>query len=328
MAYGKNIYSKANITLDNRRAKALDEAVLRKEKLYKEINRVEQIDRELVSTSVSIAKTVLKGSNVKAELEKLREHNENLQKERAELLKKYGYPEDYDEPQYFCAACEDKGSVEKNGKTVVCDCFKKLLTDIACDELNKTSPLSLSTFDSFKLSYYPENMEGQTASPYKRMSKIYDYCISYAYGFGANSKSLLMRGSTGLGKTHLSLAIANEVIKKGYGVVYVSAPDILSKLEKEHFSYNYQKENEITDTLLDCDLLIIDDLGTEFSTQFTTATIYNIFNSRILSKKPIIINTNMTLSELEATYSQRFVSRVIGCCDRLDFIGHDIRAKK
>lgn len=133
-----------------------------------------------------------------------------------------------------------------------------------------------------------------------------------------------MKGATGLGKTHLSLAIANEVIKKGYGVIYASAPSLVSKLEKNYFSNN--DDDSAFSILVDCDLLIIDDLGTEFHSQFGVSQFYNIFNSRMLSNKPIIINTNLSVKELENNYSQRFVSRICGNAQQLNFKGKDIRA--
>ena len=161
-------------------------------------------------------------------------------------------------------------------------------------------------------------------SPYARMEKILNFCESYAVNFTPKSRSILFQGGSGLGKTHLSLAIAKEVIGNGYGVVYSSAPDILSRLESERF--NDDKTTDATENLLkECDLLIIDDLGTEFLTQFTLSKIYNIINTRMLLKKPIIISTNLTLKELEKSYHQRLVSRIIGEMLRLKFIGRDIR---
>jgi DNA replication protein DnaC len=159
------------------------------------------------------------------------------------------------------------------------------------------------------------------------MKKNLTICKEYANNFNKHSESLFMKGSTGLGKTHLSLSIANEVIKKGYGVIYVSAPSLVSQLEKEHFTYN-KNDSKTDEMLIDCDLLIIDDLGTEFATQFSNSAIYNIFNSRLLADKPVIINTNLTLQELERQYSQRFVSRITGQATRLDFFGKDIRIIK
>ena len=135
----------------------------------------------------------------------------------------------------------------------------------------------------------------------------------------------MMRGATGLGKTHLSLAIANEVIQNGFGVIYVSAPMLVSSLEKSHFKYDYDTEEETINSLVTCDLLIIDDLGTEFQSSYSTSTIYNIFNSRLLNRKPTIMNTNLTLKDLEKSYSPRFVSRVMGNCAKIDFLGRDIR---
>ena len=137
-----------------------------------------------------------------------------------------------------------------------------------------------------------------------------------------------MRGETGLGKTHLSLAIANEVINKGYSVVYVSAPDILSKLEREHFSYNYASEEQLMQSLLECDLLILDDLGTEFSSQFTSTAIYNLFNTRVNAAKPMIISTNLSMEEISKVYTARITSRLFENFHCLRFAGKDIRTQK
>ena len=133
-----------------------------------------------------------------------------------------------------------------------------------------------------------------------------------------------MQGATGLGKTHLSLAIANVVLNKRFGVIYGSTPNILSKLEKERFRYTRTYEDS-EKYLLDCDLLILDDLGTEYSTAYSSSTIYNIINSRIMMSKPTIISTNLSVRELEKVYSERLVSRIMGNHLRLRFLGTDIR---
>ncbi|MBQ8539786.1 MAG: ATP-binding protein [Ruminococcus sp.] len=326
MAYSKKIYDTAKEKLSARRVNALNIADYRKEQVFIEIPRLSDIERDLTSIGINTARAVLSGKDAVAELSSLKEKSLTLQNEYKSLLVSHGYDDDYLEPHFVCTKCNDTGYVELNNKTITCDCFKKLLSATACEELNKISPLSLSTFDSFKLDYYSERTDKNGNVPYKRMSKIYDFCLDYAKSFKANSKGILMRGSTGLGKTHLSLAIANEVINKGYSVVYVSAPDILSKLEREHFSYNYSSEEQLMQSLLDCDLLILDDLGTEFTTQFSSTAIYNLFNSRINLGKPIIISTNLDAKELEKAYSQRFISRVMATCAILDFIGTDIRS--
>lgn len=328
MTYSKEIYSEAYKIIDERRAKAAEIAQKNTEEIYERLPIVADINRRLTSCSIAAAKAVLSGKNAKDELEKLAQISLALQKNQAEILLENGYPEDYMEPKYTCSECKDTAYIEKDGKTVYCNCFLELLKKCACDQINKLSPLSLSTFDSFNLDYYPNELNADGASPYLRMSKIYTYCKNYAKSFNGSGRSILMRGATGLGKTHLSLAIANEVLEKGYYAVYVSAPSVLSRLESAHFNYENAEEESLMQTLSDCDLLIIDDLGTEFSTQYTKAAIYNIFNNRLLKNKPVIINTNMTIRELEATYSQRFVSRIMGECDKLDFIGRDIRAMK
>ena len=326
MAYSKKIYDTAKEKLNSRRVNALNIADYRKNEVFRAIPRLSEIEQNLTSIGVSTAKAVLSGKDAATELTYLKEKSLALQAEFKALLVSHGYSEDYLEPHFTCEKCKDTGYVELDNKTITCDCYKKLLSSTACEELNKISPLSLSTFDSFNLNYYSEKPDKNGNIPYKRMSKIYDFCLDYAKNFTVNSKGLLMRGETGLGKTHLSLAIANEVINKGYSVVYVSAPDILSKLEREHFSYNYVSEEQLMQSLLECDLLILDDLGTEFTTQFSSTAIYNLFNSRVNMGKPIIISTNLVGTELEKAYSQRFTSRVMSTCLMLDFIGSDIRS--
>lgn len=326
MAYSKKIYDIATGKLNARRESALSMAEYRKSEVYTQIPRLREIDEELSSIGASTAKAVLSGQDAVTQLTSLKEKSSALQAEYNQLLTQNGYYKDYLEPMYACERCFDTGYVECNNRTTTCDCFLKLLSATACEELNKISPLSLSTFESFKLDYYNETPDINGNVPYVRMSKIFDYCLNYAKTFTSQSKGILMKGDTGLGKTHLSLSIANEVIRRGYSVVYVSAPDILSQLEREHFSYAYSNEQQLMQSLVECDLLILDDLGTEFTTQFTTTAIYNLFNTRINTGRPVIINTNLTASELEKTYSQRFVSRVMSSCAVLDFIGKDIRA--
>lgn len=328
MAYSDAVYSKAYSILDTRRARANSEAEERKRRIYAEIPRAEAIEKELSSCSVKAARAVFAGGDVKVQLKILADKSGELRAELEALLLNAGYDKNALEVQFTCPLCQDRGSVEKGNKTVTCNCFKELLKECACSEVNSLSPLSLSTFESFDLSYYPDSETAEGVNPRRRMTQILGYCKSYAENFTLNSRSILMRGATGLGKTHLSLSIANELIKRGFSVVYVSAPDILFQLERAHFSYGFDAEQDLLSTLCECDLLILDDLGTEFATNFTNSQIYNIFNNRILRSKPVIINTNLTIKELENAYTQRFVSRVMGTCDKLDFAGKDIRPQK
>lgn len=328
MSYSDAVYSKAYSILEARRNRALNEAEDRKNEIYSKLPRAEEIERELSALAINAARAAFAGADSKPILKLLSEKSKDLRTELEVLLIGAGFrPQDL-EPEFTCPICEDKGSVEVNNKTLSCQCFKELLKDCACNEVNSLSPLNLSTFESFDLSYYPQANTPEGVNPLRRMTRIFNYCKNYAENFAANSKSILMRGATGLGKTHLSLSIANELLKKGFSVAYVSAPDILFQLERAHFSYEYKEEQDLISTLTECDLLIIDDLGTEFATNYTNSQIYNIFNNRILRSKPVIINTNFTIKELENAYTQRFVSRIMGTCDKLDFVGKDIRPQK
>lgn len=328
MGFGSGIYKKTADILFQRRLSAEKRAERERGRIFEELPEAAELDRKISDTGIQAARAVLRGGDVAEEMRKLRDSNLSAQNQLKNLLRANGYSENALEPQYSCSKCSDKGFYEDGGRTVVCECQKRLLVQTACEELNRSAPLALSTFDSFDLSYYDKTFDSALkTSPFAIMEKIFKFCRAYAQGFTPGSASILMRGKTGLGKTHLSLAIANEVIRRGYGVVYVSAPNLLSKLEKQHFSRSSDEES-LVDLLIDCDLLIIDDLGTEFQTQFSAAQFYNIFNSRVLQHKPLIINTNLTLRELEKSYSERFVSRIIGNAEKLDFIGSDVRIRK
>lgn len=327
MGYSKSVYKNAREVMRQRREKSIAQQNMREREIFSKIPRVQEINRELSSLGISAARAVVSGKDAKSELKNLRENSLRLQRELDLLLTDAGYPADYLEPVYECPKCCDKGmyECEEKGITVTCECFKTLLTKLACEELNKTSPLTLSTFESFNTEYYSKESVNGLPAAYPRMKKIFEFCKKYAEEFQNDSQGLFLTGATGLGKTHLSLAIANEVIKKGFGVIYVSAPSLLAKLEKAHFSYSYEAEEETIQALAECDLLIIDDIGTEFISSYSKTALYNIFNNRLLRNRPTIINTNLSFKELEQIYSQRFVSRLYGEFVKLDFIGRDIR---
>lgn len=327
MGYSSNVYKSASDILFERRLKAEKSADRRREEIYMKFPRIRELEKKISSCGVMAARAVVSGGDVVSQMEYLRDQNLTMQKEVSEILISNGYDKDVFEPRYVCKKCNDTGYYEENGRTLVCRCLKNTLISCACDELNRTAPLSLSTFDSFSLDYYDKNIDNASGvSPYNHMSSVLRYCQNYAQNFYTHSESILMKGATGLGKTHLSLAIANEAIKKGFGVIYTSAPTLVSRLEKNYFSN--ADDDAALNMLLECDLLIIDDLGTEFHGQFSVSQLYNIFNSRMLSNKPVIINTNLTLREMEKIYSERFVSRVCGNAQKLDFLGRDIRIRK
>lgn len=322
MGYSKETFEKANEKLSLRRQKAFYDAEKRREEIYKKIPRVYEIEKQLAHTGLTAAKAVLSGSDTKTELIKLKDENLKLQGEMQILLVEQGYTTaDLDE-RYICPLCRDHGYIDG----IMCGCMKKLLRDIAFNEVNALSPLSLSSFDTFDLSYYPNEPNHEGNVPRVRMTKIFDFCKKYAENFNGKNHSILMLGGTGLGKTHLSLAIAGRVIERGFGVIYCSTPRVLSAIEREHFTKG--SERATLTRLEQCDLLIIDDLGTEFGTQFNNVTVYNLLNNRILCQKPTIVNTNLSTGELKSRYTERFVSRLIGEEIFFEFIGKDIRLEK
>lgn len=328
MAYSSNVYKAAADKLFERRIKAERDADRRREEVYSKLPKARELEKEISSCGIKAAKAVISGSDVVAQMKALRDRNLSLQTQLSELLISNGYSESVFEPRYTCKLCNDRGYYEENGKTLVCHCLKQTLISCACDELNRSAPLSLCTFDSFSLDYYSKAVDSRLGvSPYSQMKKILLYCKKYASDFGKSSESILMKGATGLGKTHLSLAIANEAIRNGYGVIYTSAPSLMQELERQYFSKN-DDSNDFSDMLFDCDLLIVDDLGTEFHSQFSVSQLYNILNSRLLAQKPIIVNTNLSMQELEKVYTERFVSRISGSAQKLDFLGSDIRIRK
>lgn len=321
MSYSYEIYELANRALEQRRNKNARENEKKKKLLHIRFKRIAEIEKLLSQTAIIAAKAVLSGENAKIQLEKLKETNLKLQKELSDILKSANLPSNYLDMHYDCEKCKDTGFVD--GK--MCTCLKSILRYETYNQLNKLSPLSLSTFESFSLDYYSDASDASPSNR-SRMERIFDYCVNYAKKFSLNSENLFMNGATGLGKTHLSLAIANEVIKNGFGVVYVSMPSIISKLEKERFRYS-ENNDETELHLISCDLLILDDLGTEFQTNFSNAAIYNIINSRILYNKPTIISTNIPPQKIQTNYSERLVSRLWGHYRLINFCGQDIRSK-
>ncbi|MDO4199693.1 MAG: ATP-binding protein [Clostridia bacterium] len=324
MGYSREIYDKVRQELYEFRIQSWEELERKKKLFFARFPEASEIEKKLALTAIDSAKAVLGGSDTKKELESLRERSVSLRSRLSEILKSVNLPEDYLEVKHKCPKCQDEGFIDG----VMCSCMKNMMKKESYRKLNSMSPLELSSFETFSLDYYPENDESSGQSPRGRMELILNFCKKYSENFSKKSPNLIMVGNPGLGKTHLSLAIASEAIDKGYGVIYVSAPNMVTKLEKEKFQ-NYGRDGEESEKhFIDCDLLIIDDLGTEYSNAFSNSAVYNIVNSRIMMSKPTIINTNLTMKELEKNYSPRMVSRIIGNNIRLEFLGLDVRQKR
>lgn len=311
MSYSQEVYARATEMLERRKEKATMEAQFRFDEISAKIPELESIQQKLSNIGLSISKVFLFSDDKKADMEKLMEESLKLQEEKKKLLVKYGYDENALNITYYCPDCKDTGFIGSRR----CKCHKELLKNIERENLSKIAPLDDCTFDAFKTEYYPDT---------ERAERIRANCLKYATNFTTNSKSIIFYGGTGLGKTHLSLAIANVAINRGYSVVYGTAQNILNDLQNENFgrtdNIRYYER-----AVLNCDLLIIDDLGTEFKSAYTVAELYNIINSRILAKLPTIISTNSTPQELEEKYDQRVTSRIIGEYAPLVLQGNDIR---
>lgn len=320
MTYTTAEYEKARRELERRRKDAEQKQQMRHDEAIAKCPELVKIEQEMAAAGLAAIKALGMGEDSAAYIKKLEKINLDAQKKRAELLKQNGFPEDYLKIKYTCPLCSDKGF--KDGK--MCRCQKLILRSMAYEKLCGHFPLDKCRFDNFDLRYYSDGSDG--ISDRERMRAVFEFCKNYADDFDRRSPSILMYGGTGLGKTHLSLAIAGQVIGKGYGVIYASAQNILNKLENEKFGRSERVGTE--ESLIDCDLLILDDLGAEFSTQFTTAAVYNIINSRRLSGKPTVISTNLSLKQIESAYTQRVASRILSEYTLLKFEGTDIRQIK
>lgn len=319
-------YSKANLRYaDEVIAKRKSDAeMIQRERQIQVVAKIPEIGRYLKELS-GLASDLLRSmdsDDFDSMMREITDTNQKAQRKIRSLLAENGYSEDYLDTHYTCPECSDSGFV--NG--YACSCRKELLSELNVRDLEAVSTARECRFDNFSLAYYSDVSDAEYGvSPREKMEDILEYCKAYAEDFDMNSNSVYMCGATGLGKTHLSLAIANVAARKGYSVVYYSAQNLLSDIEREKFS---GAKPHTESKALGCDLLIIDDLGSEFSTQFTVSQIYNILNDRINRSKPVIISTNLSPGELEKKYTQRITSRIIGNYTPLFFMGSDIRQIK
>lgn len=320
MAYSKKVYQKAINILQHRRDNALMEQQERTNAAIEKIPQLADIQMKLSRIGYNISTLLFRDENPREKVAQLKEESLKLQNEKRRLLKENGFDEDALAIKYTCSVCNDSGFVNER----MCNCHRELLKEIERDNLRRFAPVDDCTFNSFNTEYYPAQAMENGVSPREKAQKILESCRIYAQGFNSHAASILFMGGTGLGKTHLSLAIANVVINKGYSVVYGTAQNILSDLQNESFG-RYENLDYTEREALAADLLIIDDLGTEFKNQFSVACLYNIINTRILKKKPTIISTNFSYDDLERDYNQRITSRIAGVYITLVLEGNDIR---
>lgn len=311
------IFDKAQLIIQNRRQNAVIENDRRIDEINQRIPQIQAINNKIAGAGKELIKIIMAGGDdVQQKIDSLKRDNLNAQAMSRQLLVQNGYPADYLEIHYTCSKCNDTGY---DASSEMCKCFHKLCGKLEADEMNRHSNLELSSFDTFSLSYY-------SGEDYYTMANILDIMKRYAENFSENSRSLFLFGKTGLGKTHLSLAVANRVLERGYSVVYDSASNILHEIEKEHFGREHS--SEMTDLVMQTDLLILDDLGTEHTTPFYSSTIYNIVNTRLNRKKPTIISANLSKYDITKRYDERVSSRLFTMYVRLEFKGTDVRYQR
>lgn len=328
MGYTKDIYQRAYQILEERRATAERTAQQRREELYGALPQLSELERSLARTGMAAVQAALSGQDAAAQIEQLRRKNLALQEQRASLLKEAGLSPDFLAEQYTCMACKDTGTVGHRQ----CSCLTELLRKLAYEKLSSSSGIQDCSFENFSLDYYPNKPSGKyNIVPRQAMERVYSICLDYALHFKERrrNESLLLLGGTGLGKTHLSLAIAREVTRQGAGVVYTSSHRLLDKLQAQQFSRGgATDETDYQQLALECDLLLVDDLGAEFSTTFTVAALYGIINSRINENRPTVISTNFDETVLKERYGDRILSRLLCTYHPLQFYGEDIRMLK
>lgn len=317
MGFNKDNYARIKREYEGKYRRAEDEAKLRRAEVHAKCPEVKEIDRQLASTGFSIFDASLRGE--KDALERAKTKNAELLKQRENLLVSAGFAPDYTEIRYECDICGDTGTVEYR----MCKCMIKKLVEAGLESSGMRDLVEKQTFENFDLSYY----KGE-ALP--RMKAILNIVKNYADTYEAETAgNMLMMGNTGLGKTHLSSAMGGVIIEKGNDVYYTTATGMFSDFEMSRFgnSASVDATGE-TEKYYTCDLLIIDDLGTETVNQFTTSCLYDVINSRLNRKKSTVINTNFTRDEMRKKYQDRITSRIFGEYTILPFMGNDIRELK
>ncbi|MDF2472600.1 MAG: ATPase [Anaerocolumna sp.] len=311
---------------DEKQLKNKHEMDRRTEEVYAAIPEMKEIDDRIVSSSIQCAKQLLLGDD--KSLEELKELTALASRKRARLLTEYGFPKDYLLPTYQCADCKDSGYIG-NEK---CHCFKQAVVDIVYSQSNMKAAIARENFTNFSFDYYSSNLVEPTTkmTPRDNIEKVVEVCKEFIASFDLEYRNLLIYGNTGVGKTFLANCIAKELLDSAHTVIYLTAFQLFDILEKNKFDKgedSYEFQNQF-DYILDCDLLIIDDLGTELNNSFITSQLYLCINERFLRQKSTIISTNLSLDYINSNYSERIFSRIASNYTLLKIVGEDIRLKK
>ncbi|MGE4483859.1 MAG: ATP-binding protein [Oscillospiraceae bacterium] len=326
---GKLLY-KAKTALDEMRRENEVQLSRRQAEAYAKNPKIREIDAKLRSSIPNVlAFAFSSGRDAYEAADRVRDENLSLQSELRRELLTAGLPEDYLDERYMCPKCGDTGY----DGTSICSCLMARYKEEQRRSLSALLKLGEETFEAFDLDWYDKDPDPKTGdSPRQIMEFVRDTCYSYAqkFGIGKNSHNLFLRGGTGLGKTFLSACIAKVVSERGFSVVYETASGLFTRLEEDKFSKSDDVEEVKSDVMryFACDLLIIDDLGTEMTTAFTISALYNLMNNRQVTGKKTIMSSNLSAEELRRRYSQQIVSRLEGEYQVLPFRGRDIRIQK
>ncbi len=316
MGYRNETYRLVMDELSRRRTAAETEANAHRMDLHAKSSEAKELDAALSRTGMRIFEAAVGGVDVDNKIAAIRRENEELLTARRSLLATLGLPADYTDPHYTCSKCADTGYI----MTTMCTCCRDLLRLEGFRQSGLGAQIDKQTFDNFSLDYYRDSEENL-----RRMEQNLAVAKEFALHFAPGKENLLLMGGTGLGKTHLSTAIARAVIEGGHDVVYESVQTIFADFEYDRFRNSYSSEAGRADRYLKAELLILDDLGAEFGNQFTVSCLYQLVNTRSIKGLSTIVSTNLSARELMERYDQRLTSRFLGNYRILQFVGQDVR---
>lgn len=327
MPYDANVLRRAARRLEEENRRRREQTERLRLEAYQRQPRLAQLDRRIQGTMAGLVAAALRqgGDPVQA-VRSVREENQSLQRERSVLLETMGLPEDALDGKPACPLCRDSGW--QGAK--MCRCLKLLCAQEQIKELSKLLDLGEQSFDAFRMDFYSQTpYPGRGTSPRGNMELVYDVCLNYATKFGRFAiKNLFLSGAPGLGKTFLSACIARTVSENGFSVVYDTAGKVFAQFETRKFLQNSPDGLDARDETrryLNCDLLILDDLGSELTTQFTQSALYELVNTRLVADKCTVISSNLSMEEAAQRYAPQIVSRLDGEYHVLHFFGDDIR---
>ena len=310
---------------DDRRAASRAVLEARHKEIEQTLPAYSELKAQIIENSMNYARTTLFSGDSSDNTEELRKQNEALSRKKEALLIANGYPADYLSPAYTCSSCQDTGMIGEER----CHCFKQAVVDLLYAQSNIASILEEENFDRFSFEYYNNTViDPKTKlTPRQNIERIYDTCQSFVRNFDTEFNNLLFYGNSGLGKTFLSHCIAKELLGTAHTVLYLTAYELFDILGKAMYNED-ESLPASAEHILDCDLLIIDDLGTELATAFTMSRLSLGINERFINRRATIISTNFGVQELAEHYGERNFSRIFSSYTPLRFFGEDIRLKK